>query len=192
MREETTIPENSDWKAFVETSNKADVLRFLQASGWQISRRTFYRHLTDGKLKKNRAGLYTAPAVKKYAEAWNLKSSGKTGTEELGDLAAEKTRAEIERIKTTREREQWRLELEKGKYIPRDQLEMELAGRAVALEAGFDHMIYTRAPEWIALVGGNQAKADMLISSLMTAKDAWLGSYADPQEFQITFKTAGI
>jgi hypothetical protein len=182
----------ASWKTFTDTKNKADVFRFLVEEGWQISERTFYRHVSDGKLKKNREGWYTASAVKKYAETWSVRPSGKTVVEEAEDLAAMKTRAEIERIQTTRSREQFRLEIEQGKYLLRDSIEMELAGRAVALEAGFDHLIYTRAAEWIALVGGEQNRADLLIAALMAAKDEWLNSYANAEEFLVTVKGSGV
>ena len=182
----------ADWKNFADTRNKAEVFRFLKDTGWQVSERTFYRHVSDGKLKKNREGWFTASSVKKYAETWSIRPSGKKVAEEVEDLAAMKTRAEIERINTTRQREQFRLDIEQGKYMPRDTIEMELAGRAVAMEAGFDHLIYTRAAEWTALVGGDQARADLLIASLMAAKDEWLNAYANAEEFVISIKGSGI
>jgi hypothetical protein len=183
---EINTAESLSWKKFENTKNKADVYRYLRETGWQVSERTFYRHVSDGKLKKNRDGLYTAAAVKKYAETWSTRPSGKTVVEEEENLAAMKTRAEIDRIKTTQQREQFRLDVEKGKYLLRDTVDMELAGRAVALEAGFDHLIYTRAAEWIALVGGTQDKTDLLIASLMAVKNEWLGSYAAPMEYSVT------
>lgn len=178
----------TNWKAYADTRNKADVFRFLRDAGWQLTERTFYRHVSDGKLKKNRDGWYTVAAVRKYAEQWSVRPSGKTVQEETEDLTAAKMREEIARIRTIREREQFRLEIDRGKFLPRDTVEMELAGRAVVLEAGFDHLVYTRAAEWIALVGGDPSRADLLIAAMMSAKDEWLNHYARAQEFMVTIE----
>lgn len=184
--------ENSDvttnWSAYTETPNKADVYRFLKSAGWQISERTFYRQVGDGKLKKNRHGLYSLAAVRKFAETWSVRPSGKTVHEESEDLTAMKLREEIARIRTTREREAFKLEIERGKFLPRDRVEMELAGRAVVLEAGFDHLVYTRAAEWIAITGGDPSRTDMLIAALMVAKNEWLNHYASAEEFMVNIE----
>jgi hypothetical protein len=182
------IPGDDIWKTFTPSKIRLDVYRFLAANGWDLSQRTFFRHVESGKLKKNKEGLYSARAVKKYAETWAVRTSGKTIIEEEEDLAAAKTRAEIKRIATIQEREAFRLEIDRGKYLKRDDVELQLAARAVALEAGFDHMAYTKASEFIALVGGKQEQAELLIAALLVAKDEWLKSYASADEFEVVFE----
>jgi len=182
------IPGDDIWKTYTPSKVRLDVYRFLAANGWDLSQRTFFRHVESGKLKKSKEGLYTARAVKKYAETWAVRTSGKTIIEEEEDLAAAKTRAEIDRIRTIKEREAFRLEIDRGKYLKRDDVELQLAARAVALEAGFDHMAYTKASEFIALVGGKQEQAELLIAALLVAKDEWLKSYASADEFEVVFE----
>ena len=117
-----------------------------------------------------------------------MRNSGQTVAEEQEDLAATKTRAEILRIETAQARDAFRLDIDKGRYLPRADIELQMAGRAVALEAGYDHMIYTKAAEWVALVGGKQEQAELLIAALLAAKDEWLKSYANGDEFEITIE----
>lgn len=181
-----SVPTTEIWKNYIPTANRLDVFRFLASSGWALSRSTFYRHLDSGKLRKNNEGVYSKNAVKKYASTWAVRTSGQTITEEVEDLAAEKTRSEIKRINTIQARESFRLDIERGKYLKRDDLELQLAGRAVALEAGFDHLVYTRASEFIVMVGGDTSRADLLIAAMMEAKDEWLRSYVSTDGFEIT------
>lgn len=189
--EPASIPGDAVFRMYVPTKTRLDVYRFLAANGWGISQRTFYRHVDTGKLKKNKDGLYSARAVKKYAETWAVRTSGQTIIEEEEDLAASKTRAEIDRIRTIQEREAFRLNVEKGKFFPRDDLEMELAARAVALEASFDHMVYTKATEVIAVAGGKPENAELVIAFLLMFKDEWFKHYASVEEFVVVFPGDG-
>jgi hypothetical protein len=186
-----SLPGADLWKTFIDTKNRRDVHRFLVAAGWDISERTFYRQVKEGKLTKNSDGLYTARTVKKYAEQYAVRGSGQTVLEIEEDLTAAKLRAETRRINTVQAREAFRLDVEQGKYLPRADIEMQLAARAVALEAGFDHMVYTKASELVALVGGRQENAELLIAALLAVKDEWFKSYASVEEFEVFFPGAG-
>ncbi|MEA3428801.1 MAG: hypothetical protein U9Q84_06255, partial [Thermodesulfobacteriota bacterium] len=76
-------------------------------------------------------------------------------------------------------------EVEEGKYIPRDQFEMELASRAGVLDAGWQHLNQSKAVDWIETVEGNPKKAGEFIAALNQAKNGILNQYATTQEFQV-------
>lgn len=173
------------WQTYTDTKNKADVLRHLESDGWEVKKQTFYNHCTSGKLTKNRDGLYTRRMVKKYAEKWLVRSaSGQTVAEEEENLLATKTREEILRIRTTREREEFRLDKERGLYMLRSDIYLELAGRAVVLENNLRHMVQSKVPAYIAAVGGKQDHVPDLIDSMNIDIDKLLNEFAT-SEFQV-------
>ena len=46
-----------------------------------------------------------------------------------------------------------------------------MAGQAVALEAGFNHIFYTNTAKLVALVGGDISRTDLCIDAMMAEKD---------------------
>ena len=108
------------------------------------------------------------------------------------DLQERKLRAEIGRTEEQHKRAIIEREALEGKLIPRDEVELELAGRAVALEAGYDHMVYTMAAGLVELVDGNQAKVDRLITAMLEAKNEWLNQYAGTVDFVVILKKEAV
>jgi hypothetical protein len=58
-----------------------------------------------------------------------------------------------------------------------------MAGQAVALEAGINHIFYTNTAKLVALVGGDTSRTDLFIDAMMTAKDELLIVYASAEGF---------
>lgn len=171
---------------FQDTKNGAAVLRFLHNNGWNVEKTQFYQHIKQGKLARNDKGLFTRRAVLKYAKDWVPRSeTGKKVGEEQNDLQRIKLEEEIERIRVQQRRDNFKFDVERGKYLLRAEVEQELAGRAVALDAGYNHMVYSRVQEFISVVGGDPGKANMLIECLLTARDDWFNQYASAMDFEI-------
>lgn len=171
---------------FTDTKNAAAVLRYLHANGWKVEKTQFYQHVKQGKLARNDQGLFTRRAVLRYAKDWVPRTdTGKTIGEEQEDLNRTKLQEEIKRIRVQQERDNFKFDVERGKYLPRADVEQELAGRAVALDAGYNHMVYSRVQEFIATVNGDSGKAPQLIESLLSARDDWFNQYASDMEFEV-------
>lgn len=171
---------------FQDTKNGAAVLRFLHNNGWNVEKTQFYQHVKQGKLARNDKGLFTRRAVLKYAKDWVPRSeTGKKVGEEQTDLQRIKLEEEIERIRVQQRRDNFKFDVERGKYLLRAEVEQELAGRAVALDAGYNHMVYSRVQEFISVVGGDPGKANLLIECLLTARDDWFNQYASAMDFEI-------
>jgi len=171
---------------FQDTKNAAGVLRFLHANGWKVEKTQFYTHVKQGKLARNDQGLFTRRVVLRYAKDWVPRNdTGKTIGEEQEDLQRVKLSEEIKRIRVQQERDNFKFDVERGKYLPRAEVEQELAGRAVALDAGYNHMVYSRVQEFISVVGGDPSKASLLIECLLTARDDWFNQYAAPMDFEV-------
>ncbi len=166
-----------------------EVLAYLKAGGYKIEKSALSNHVRNRMLIK-KSGAFKRRDVDSYATL-HLQS-GATGqtqadkkTVELQErkLKAECLRTEEQALKAKIEREAI-----EGKLIARDDVELELAGRAVALEAGYDHMVYTKTAEWIEICGGDQARADRLINALLEAKNEWLNQYASTADFVVLLK----
>lgn len=163
-----------------------DVLAYLKGQGFKIEKSALSNHVRSRALPKGKAG-FSRKAVDRYAEI-NLKSAetGQTSVErKVADLQERKIKAEIKRLEEQGTLAQIERESRQGRLVAVDEVEQGMVGRALVLEAGYDHMVYTRAQEWIELVGGDLTNTDRLITSLLEAKAEWLNQYAAPVDFAV-------
>lgn len=170
-----------EWQSFADTRNKADVLRWINASGYDVPMRTFYRHCKRGICPTNEQGLFTWRLVKRYIETMLVRSNGHDNSMDNAgpeDLEAEKKRTDIERNHVIIERERHKLSVDQGKYIPRADLGLEMAARALLLSTSFAATVRELAPQWCLLVGGRQDKVNTLIDAVLDAHDAMFDGYA--------------
>jgi hypothetical protein len=167
--------------------NRTEVWQFLEKEGWKISKSTLYNHCNEGRLKLNRDGHYTLKAVNRYARTHlELKETGqKIGDEEL---QRKKTMAEVARITEQAKLAQIKRMAEEGRYIEREQVDLEMAARAATLEAGLKGMVQSRAGEWVALVEGEEKRAGDLVRDMMAVIDQTLNEFATVKEFEVIFK----
>jgi len=159
--------------------NLLTVLKWLQDNGWKAARQSLYRHQSQGKLLPNSDGKYTLRAVKKYAETFlKQTATGKRVQQNADDLQREKLEQELKNLKLKNERETFNFQKDKGRYVPREQLEIELATRAGIFLAGLKHWIQSKAADWIDAVGGDTRKVGELIHQMTADLDDHINQYA--------------
>lgn len=159
--------------------NLLTVLKWLQDNGWKAARQSLYRHHSQGKIIPNEDGKYTLRAVKKYAETFlKQTSTGKRVQQNADDLQREKLEQELKNLKLKNERETFNFEKDKGLYVPKEQLEIELATRAGIFLAGLKHWIQSKAADWIDLVGGDTRKVGEIIHQMTSDLDDHINQYA--------------
>lgn len=179
--EESALGETDDTFA-----SRLDAWRYLQDSGWQIGRSQFYAHCKEGRLRREKSGVYTQAAVDKYARLHcRLAETGEKVNDRLSRMAEEKAETELSREKLRLDREQHELSVRKGEYVPRDEVELMIIGRAVALMAHLKHLVQMRSPEWIELVDGRQDRGAELIGAILTGIEAHLATFARDVEFEV-------
>lgn len=168
--------------------NRLEVTKYLQGEGWQVSKSTLYNRIGKAKLLPREDGLFHLKDINKYARVFlKRKDTGKRVQDEQDELQRKKTKLEIEKLSVEVDRAKHKKEVEEGAYIPRDQLEIELASRAAVLDAGLAHFFQSDAGNWINMVGGDQRKLPELINVLMAAKDGFMNQYARTTEFVVEF-----
>lgn len=165
----------------------AEVLVYLNDSGWDIKQSTLYRHKKESKIQPEADGTYSQGKVDKYAKTFlKQKSTGKKVNEKNDELQRKKLEIEIENLELERERKKLAHEKEQGKFIPREQMELELAGRAGILEHGLKQWIQSRAAEWIRTADGDPKKVGEVINLMTRDVDEHLNNYAS-REYQVIF-----
>ena len=172
---------------------KADVLTYLVAQGWDIEKSTFYNHSNPGHKDGGRLnkikGWYQKNHVDAYAKQYLTKLDG-AGVADEGQTALqkEKLQGEVNYQSVRTQKAQLELDILRGKYFPIDQFDLELAGRAGVINSSFEHLVQSRVQEMVALVGGDQQKAQELVSYLKEKWGEMLAEYASTKEFQVIVK----
>lgn len=166
--------------------NIAAVLEYLRAGDWRVTKTSLYRHQKEGKIAPRRDGLYALRDVDRYARTWlKQKSTGKKIAERAEELQAKKLALEISNLEEDNKRKRFINDREAGLYVPKELMEIELAGRAGVLDAGLKHWVQSRAAEWIRTAGGDTGKVGDLIVLMTRDLDDHINSYASSIAYQV-------
>ncbi len=163
-----------------------DILAYLQAGGYKISRSHLSRHIKSGKLRQKK-GMFPQPAVDRYAELELVDSETGKGLSgrQADKLQERKLRAEIKKLEEQALRAKIEREALEGRYIERTDHELHMAMAASVLESNLKYFYSLRAPEIISLVGGSHAKAGELIAYLKDHLDKQLARFARAKKYDI-------
>ena len=166
--------------------NTAAVLDHLKEAGWKVTKTSLYRHQSQGKLLPQSDGSYTKYAVEKYAKTFlKQTSTGKRVGEAADALQQKKLNQDIELQAIKIEREKFNYAKEQGLYIPKDQMEIELATRAGILVAGLKHWVQSNTADWIAAMGGDTKRTGELINLMSRDVDEHINHYASSREYEV-------
>jgi hypothetical protein len=164
----------------------AEVLVYLMKDGWKVTKSSLYRHQKEGKLLPRPDGAYQLKDIEKYARTWlKQQSTGKRVSEKMDELQRKKLEMELEGLELQKKRNQLSYERDLGRFVRREDMEIELAMRAGILDAGLKNWVKSHAAEWIRLVGGNMQKVGELISQMNREMDEHINSYATSTEYDV-------
>lgn len=174
-----------NFPTYQETKTGADVLRWLQDNGYQIEKSKFYEDVSFGRLKKNKKGVFTSRLVKRYAATLPLAETGMTEDDEKSDLYQQKLQEDLRKVKLQNEKLLIEIDVERGKYIPRDDFHRELAGRLAVLYSGLEQMVRGNAVRLVHIVGGEQHKKEHLIDAMLQEVNRLVHSYASAKKYHV-------
>ena len=161
--------------------NINEVVQYLQADGFRISRTTAYHHWKKvGKLKANSDGSFSLSTVLKYAQAHLQKLDGTPG--EGDTLAKRKAEAELRKIISAAKTNELKYEQLSGKLIEVSQVEIELAKRARDLMNYLDAIARSAAGRVIKLVNGDMKKESELRTWWLGMNKKAFDNYSRPIE----------
>lgn len=165
--------------------NRLDAWQYLQDSGWQIGRSQFYEHCKQGRVPR-RDGKYRRDDVDRYAQHHcRLAETGEKVDKKRSRIADEKAEIELAREKARLEKDLHDLAVRKGEYVERDQVELMIVGRAIAMLAHLKAMVQMGAADWIELVEGRQDRGQELIATLIRSIEGHLATFARDVEFDV-------
>lgn len=175
----------TSWDDFKETRKQVDVVRFINALGYKRSAAMFSIDVGKGLVKVNENGVFTRRQVHQYCKNHLLKGGNAEGTVE--GYEAQKLKLQVEKLERENEEGQFKFNVLKGRYIPRSEMFLHLAGRAAVLDAGVEQFFRAKSQDFIALVNGDQSKGPDFIEALIAGWKDLLDSYANSEEMDIMF-----
>lgn len=164
-------------------SNVLEIVDYLKAEGWKISKSTIYNHVKDGRLRPGDDGKFKSSTVDRYV--LNQRTKRVDGGNAFDRLAEEKQR--IQNRKDIAQAELWELKnkIAQGRYVPKDTFELELAHRAMIFKADIETFCRAQAGAIIRLTDGDMDKVPDLIEFMLSSAAAWLNRYASGKEFTV-------
>ena len=163
------------------------VLVYIEESGRKVGKTKLYDDITRGRLKKQADGTFKLRDVDRYAASLPNLGTGDTVAQKAADRQRRKEEGEIRRIEAAAKRDELKLRVEEGRYISREQVFQELAGRAVTLASGLKTAFESKAQEIIYEVEGNPKKVQNFMHMIEEMMDATFNEYASIDEFVVMF-----
>lgn len=182
---ETTKRESGD----IVFENRLKVLEYLQKQGYKIAKSKLYSDTKNGYLRLQSNGSILLQDVEAYIKNLGLQRFNMDGPdpEEAELLNQQKQKKVIEKLEWENKKRKFEYEREIGRYIPREDLELELASRAGVLDSGLRTKIKTHARDWIRMAGGRADKVPEVIEDIFQVLDGQLNEFARMDRFQVIF-----
>lgn len=162
-----------------------DVLRYLQEdAGRQIARTKLYDDIKKGLLRKEKR-TFRRMDVEKYAASLPRSTTPDGRVADAEDRQRRREEAEIRIKEALAKREEKKNDILEGKYVLREDVDQELAAKAVALNMGLKSRIEAAALDLVTKVGGKPKRARTLVQEMDVLIDAACNEYAQPMEFEV-------
>lgn len=176
----------------METSNNFKdyraVLAYAEECGRKVKKSKLFVDIRDGRLKRQADGTFKRRDVDRYFASLPMAGTTDIVAEKAADRRRRKEEEEIRRLKAGADKDEFALAVQQGKYIPREQVHLELAARAVTLAAAIHTAFEARALEILEAVEGNPKKALLLVEKLEAIFAETLNEYARKMDFVVEFE----
>lgn len=164
--------------------NVGAVLAYLDEAGRQIKKTKLYADIRKGLLKKQNNN-FRKRDVDRYASSLPLATTPDGRSEAAAERLRRREEAEIRIKEASAAREELRTSILQGKYVLRDQVDQELAARAVALNTGIKSQLEAASLDLIITVNGKPEMAHPFTQALETIVDAACNEYAQLLDFEV-------
>jgi len=162
--------------------NAQAVWEWLAGQGYKVARSTIYKAVKEKRLRPQPDGTVLEAAVKAFILDSGLqKPDQQAPDEQIGEKVAE----EIKKLKLQNQKYQLELDIMLGKYLLREDLELEVCSRVGIFEATLRHFFATQAPALVDACGGDRAKAPDVTALMNAALDQLLTAMADVERWQV-------
>lgn len=172
-----------DWRA---------VLAHVEENGRKLGKTKMFEDIKKGRLKKQPDGTFKQRDVDRYMASLPMAGTPDAMAEKAADRQRRKEEADIRKAEAAAEREEFDLAVKKGRFVPREQVHLELAARAVTLASGLKTAFEAQHLDLVALVDGNPRKGAALVERLEAMLDEALNEYSREMEFEVTFTEENV
>lgn len=159
--------------------NIPEMVAALEDEGWKVSDSSAYEHRDQGKLKLRDDGTISETMAMEYARAYLKRKDGTSG-HKTQNLQEEKAREEMLRIREDRRMRELKRRAATGELIPRNQVEIELAERAINLRTYLEAVARSSSGRIIKIVDGDPQESSELISFMLGMFRKAMDNYSRP------------
>lgn len=170
--------------------NWREVLEYISENGRKLGKTKLFGDIGLGRLRKQPDGTFKLRDVDRYMASLPMAGTPDTLAEKAADRQRRKEEADIRKAEVDAEARAYDLEVKKGKYIPKEQVHLELAARAVTLASGLKTAFEAQGLDLVAAVGGDVKRTPAFVERLGNILDAALNEYSREMEFDVTFESA--
>lgn len=164
--------------------NVGEVLAYLQESGRQIEKSKLYEDVKKGKIKKTDK-RFKKRDIDRYAAGLPLSTTPDGRVKDAEDRQRRKDEADIRIKEATARREEIKTSVMEGQYVLREQVDQELAARAMALHSGLKSQFEAAALDLVTRVGGDPKKSRALVAAMEEVLDGACNEFARTIEFEV-------
>ena len=170
--------------------NKLEVVDYLQRRGFKVAKSKLYADAKKGLLRVQADGSVYVGDAEAYARQSNLPRPDMDGPDPAKMEVVQLERSELEKreLELKIKKREFELEREQGKYLPKDQLALELASRAAVLDSGLWNMIKGSAEELVYTAGGQREQVPEFLSSMRNILDKQMNEFCRMDRFQVVFE----
>ena len=182
--ESFTRPEQPDERIF---RNRIEALGCLQAQGYKIKKSKLYDDAKAGFLRMQADGSVSEADLARYIKRVGLEKPAEFSEAAAGDMLAKKLSLEISKLEEEYREKRRKNDIMDGKFMPREKVYMEIAGRAVVFEAGLKHALDTRAADLLdrlEAVADKHQRLNLVRRWFREILDEQLNEFANIKTFQ--------
>lgn len=163
----------------------AAVLAFVADAGRKLAKSKLYDDVKKGRLRRQPDGSFLVKHVEKYMLSLPTAGSNEEFVGEAEKRQRRMDEAKARRAEADAAMAEFNLGRMQGLYARRDDVMVELAGRAVVLREGLKSSFEGAMPELVDAVNGDALKVPALRSLVERIIDTSIGEYAKPLVFEV-------
>lgn len=162
--------------------NLLAVQKYLRSRGYKVGKSKIYNDRKNRFIKVNADGSVLKKEADRYARTLEYLGDPAKGLEAA---ARQKMEKEVERLVLQIKGLEHDLAAKQGKYVLRDEADMEKAGLVTVIEANIRNLHASRAGEWIDFLGADPVRTGPFAELLRQELDDVFRSLARMDEFTL-------
>lgn len=167
--------------------SKKEVLSYLHEIGKKIQKSKLYEDIKAGFLRTQKDGTFRRRDVDVYSATLPAVALPEKTHDHILDLSQKELEEKIAKTRAQRLAIELDLQIKEGKYVLRDDVYLELASRAAALDMSLKSVFRLYAPDYIRLVGGDVTKSEELCAEFEKNLNTALTEYSKPILFETEY-----